>query len=164
MKLKIAFAACCASSFAAFADAPPRPQCPNGGDWLMWHLTATENAETPIFAGDRNTRTATVCNCTESSTAADAGVWVVTLQPDGSTRAGRVFGHPLLGMRVFGASATPPGQQAPTAPPPPSIPPTAGVDVYYLQGNACTAVGPGSVILRTADHRAEKWGVWKLDK
>ncbi len=153
--------ACCFMELAAAADGAPPPQCPSGGEWLTWRLTATPFAETPIFAGDRNTRIATVCNCTEPTPSADAGVWVATLQQD-QTRAGRIFGRTLIGVQPLDQSGTAGQPPAPSPPEPPK--PGPGEDFYYLQGGACTLVGPGSVILRTADARGVKWGVWKLEK
>lgn len=156
MKTILAAVASCMVCFTAAADGPPPPSCPSGTDWLPWHLAAVENAETPIFAGDHNTHTAIVCNCTEPSGKVDPGIWMETLQQNASKPA-RFFGPTATGRTRAGSG----GDSGNLPPPPPAGP---GVDVYYLQAAACALVGPGSVILRTADHGAAKWGVWKLEK
>jgi hypothetical protein len=160
MKTIIASAGLCVVAFAAataFADAPPQPQCPSGGDWLMWRLTATPYAETPILAGNKNPKTAIICNCAEQTAEIDAGVWVVTLQED-KARAAHVFGRPITIAKNQPKDAN--------EPPPhdPPIKPGPGQDFYYLPGGSCSSAGPGSVMLRTADHRAVKWGAWKEGK
>ena len=157
MKRTVAVVGSCLVSLAVHADGPPPFKCPATEGWLMWSLTATPYAETPIFAGNQNTRVAAVCNCTETTAAADSGVWVATLQPDKKTK-GKVFGRALMGAKAEDPPKTPP-----KAPPPPEpIDPGPGQDFYYLPGGSCTIVGPGSVMLMTADRRAAKWGVWKL--
>ena len=129
-------------SLMAAADGPPVFTCPSGADWLGWSLTATPYAETPIFAGNKNTKVAAVCNCSQQTAEIDGGVWIVTMQAD--QLKAKVHGRALVST------------------PPPPIQPGPGDDVYYLAASACSIVGPGSVILRTADHRAVKWGVWKI--
>lgn len=134
-------------SATALADVtPPEPVCPSGGSWVPWRLPAVENAETPIFAGLNNTRVATVCNCTKADQGADAGTWIATQQRDPKA-AGLKHGRTILRDNAIRDFEPGPGQ-----------------DYYYLAGGACTIVGPGSVILRTADHRGPKWGMWLLDK
>ena len=138
----------CGFASLALAQQPPAVSCPAGADWLPWRLAAVENAETPIFASAGNTRSAPLCNCTAAPETADPGVWVLTQERE-TKQMGRVHGGPKTsGMKANG-----------DLPPPPK--PGPGLDVYYLAGGACVVVGPGSVFLRTADHRAVKWGVWK---
>lgn len=146
----------CVTSLGAAAAEAPGFACPTG-EWLGWSLTATPDAETPIFAGNKNTRIATVCNCTQPLPDVDAGVWVDTWQEE-KAKGGRVFGKPIVTKKKKAAAK--PGEDAPGDEPKPG----PGVDAYYLPGSSCTLVGPGAVMLRTVDHNGPKWGVWRLEK
>lgn len=148
---------CATASVGALAG-PPSFACPTGGNWVPWQLPAEWYAETPIFAGDQNKHIATVCNCTDDASMGPAGVYVVTIQPlaaNARHKEGRILSH------APGSLKPPRDESDPGIPDPPPAGP--GNDIYYLQGPACTLVGPGSVILRTANHRAIKWGVWRLE-
>src|SRR6476660_6245998 len=111
--------------------APPVFSCPSGGNWVPWQLRAEWFAETPLFAGDQNKNVATVCNCTEDSATADAGIYIVTIQPipPGQKSEGRILSHRpgAYKQRVMKDND----------PPPDDMKPGPGNDIYYMQGGAC---------------------------